>query len=109
MHAHRAVSGETDWSGVHKLYVELERRFPSVGGVVGLAASAGRIGQPEAGLAHLDALPDEAVHRHQPYWAVRAHLLSTLGRLDEARGAYDRAMGLTEDPAIRRWLHAQLP
>jgi RNA polymerase sigma-70 factor, ECF subfamily len=44
------------------------------------------------------------VSAYQPYWAVRAHLLQRLGRTTEASQAYDRAIGLAEDPAIREFL-----
>jgi predicted RNA polymerase sigma factor len=33
--------------------------------------------------------------------------LACLGRLDEARDAYDRATGLSEDDGVRRWLLAR--
>ena len=52
----------------------------------------------------LDALDAERVQHHQPYWAVRSHLLRELGRDEEARSAGLRAMGLTKDPAVRAWL-----
>jgi RNA polymerase sigma-70 factor (ECF subfamily) len=42
--------------------------------------------------------------RYQPYWAVRAHLLQRLGRISEASAAYDRAIGLAEDPTVRKFL-----
>lgn len=107
LHAHRAVSGETDWRHVREIYRVLDRSYPSLGAAVGLAAACGRVGEPEAGLARLDALADDAVRGHQPYWAVRAHLFAQLGRRDDARAAYDRAIGLAEDPALRRWLGAR--
>ena len=44
------------------------------------------------------------IKSYQPYWAVRAHLLRRAGRVDEALGAYDRAIGLTEDAATRQFL-----
>ena len=55
-------------------------------------------------LTLLDTLDRAAVAAYQPFWAVRAHLLRQLGRAIEARESYDRAIGLTEDPAIRRFL-----
>ncbi|HJY37998.1 MAG TPA: hypothetical protein VJ299_11050, partial [Steroidobacteraceae bacterium] len=56
------------------------------------------------GLALLDDIDAEAVTSYQPYWAVRAHLLSELSRTREAQDAYDRAIGLSEDDAVRRFL-----
>jgi RNA polymerase sigma-70 factor (ECF subfamily) len=44
------------------------------------------------------------VSSYQPYWAVRAHLLQRLGKKPEALDAYDRAIGLAEDPAVREFL-----
>jgi RNA polymerase sigma-70 factor (ECF subfamily) len=59
---------------------------------------------PQAGLAVLDAIASDAVSSYQPYWAVRAHLLQQLGKTPEALNAYDRAIGLAEDPAVRKFL-----
>jgi RNA polymerase sigma-70 factor (ECF subfamily) len=52
----------------------------------------------------LEELDSAAVAAYQPYWAVRAHLLRLEGRAAEATAAYDRAIGLTEDPAVRQFL-----
>jgi len=41
---------------------------------------------------------------HQPYWAARAHLLRQMGKREESNIAYQRAIGLTEHPAIRAFL-----
>ncbi len=60
--------------------------------------------EPQAGLAALDRIDPDDVSGYQPYWAVRAHLLQRLGRTSEAVDAFDRAIGLTEDPAVRQFL-----
>ena len=41
---------------------------------------------------------------YQPWWATQAHVLSRLGRNAEAVAAYDRAIGLSDDPAARLYL-----
>ena len=46
----------------------------------------------------------DAVSNYQPYWAVRAHLLQRMGRTREAADAYDRAIGLAEDRAVKEFL-----
>jgi predicted RNA polymerase sigma factor len=71
---------------------------------VGRAAAVAEVRGPEAGLALLDALEPAAVCAYQPYWAVRAHLLERLGDKPQAGEAFDRALGLTEDDAVRRFL-----
>ena len=53
--------------------------------------------------------PGTEVATYQPYWALRAHLLARAGRLGEARACYGRAMGLSEDPAVRTFLAQRGP
>ena len=57
-----------------------------------------------AGLSLLDEIEDRSIGGYQPYWAVRGHLLQTLGRSRDAAEAFDRAIGLAEDDAVRRFL-----
>ena len=67
------------------------------------AADFGTLGQ---GLQRPECVwidPDD-ICTFQPYWAVRAHLLRRLGKTPEAFDAFDRAIGLTEDPAVRQFL-----
>jgi RNA polymerase sigma-70 factor, ECF subfamily len=52
----------------------------------------------------LDGIDPDDVFAYQPYWAVRAHLLQRLGKMSEAADAFDRAIGLAEDPAVRQFL-----
>ncbi|MCG8440569.1 MAG: RNA polymerase subunit sigma-24 [Caulobacterales bacterium] len=103
-HAARAVTGRTDWTAVAVLYDRLVEVSPTLGACVGRAAAQGEAHGPEAGLAALDEIPEKRVAAYQPYWATRAHLLSLAGRKDDARAAYDRAVGLSEDPAVRAFL-----
>jgi RNA polymerase sigma-70 factor (ECF subfamily) len=44
------------------------------------------------------------VATYQPYWAARAELLARSGAKAEAASAYERAIGLERDPAVRRFL-----
>ena len=72
--------------------------------LITVAASLAEAHGPEQALAVLDAIDQNAVFGYQPYWAVRAHLVQRLGRTPEASDAYDRAIGLAEDPAVREFL-----
>ncbi len=47
---------------------------------------------------------DGRLAEYQPYWAARAELLAKTGAHGEARRAYEIAIGLERDPAIRRFL-----
>jgi predicted RNA polymerase sigma factor len=103
-HAERARSGRTDWVAISAFYQQLIRISPTVGRRTGYAAAAAEANGPQAGLAVLDAIESDVVSSYQPYWAVRAHLLQQLGKTPEALDAYDRAIGLAEDPAVRQFL-----
>ncbi len=104
VHAERRISGRTDWSAIGVFYEPLVRLAPTLGARIGQAAAVAEAQGPAAGLALLEGIDRAAVSAYQPYWAVRAHLLKGLGRRDEASEAFDRAIGLTEDDAVRRFL-----
>ena len=104
VHAERTHSGRIEWAAIVKFYEQLIRISPTIGTGTGYAAAITEVKGPSAGLAILDAIESDLVSRYQPYWAVRAHVLQVLGRTPEALDAYDRALGLTEDPAIREFL-----
>src|SRR6267154_394089 len=104
VHAERARSGRTEWTAIVLFYEQLIRISPTLGTRTGFAAAVGEANGPEAGLAVLDGSDPDDVSAYQPYWAVRAHLLQRLGKTSEAVDAFDRAIGLAEDPAVRQFL-----
>ncbi|MDX8463914.1 RNA polymerase subunit sigma-70, partial [Mesorhizobium sp. VK2D] len=60
------------------------------------------------GLAALERIGDDRrLAEYQPYWAARAELSARLGKTADAAEAYDRAIGLERDPALRRFLQAE--
>ena len=104
VHAERERSGRIEWEVIVGFYEQLIRVSPTLGTQTGYAAAVAEAVEPERGLAVLDAIDSDAVSRYQPYWAVRAHLLQRLGRTSESADAFDRAIGLAEDPAVRQFL-----
>jgi predicted RNA polymerase sigma factor len=107
VHAARRATGVTDWPALRLLHDALLRLAPTIGGAVSRAAVVAETGGPAAGLAALAGLVPDDVQGYQPYWAVRADLLRRAGDLSMAREAYDRAIALSPEPAIRRWLAAR--
>jgi predicted RNA polymerase sigma factor len=105
-HARRIVSGETDWEAIALLYEGLLLCAATIGARVGHAAALAEVRGADAGLAAIDAIPRESIATYQPYWALRAHLLKRLGRDAEAAQAFERAIGLSEDRAVREFLVA---
>ena len=103
-HAERVRTGRTEWPAVARFYEQLVRISPALGTRIAHAAAIAEANEPEAGLQLLDDIEAEAVSGYQPYWAVRAHILQRLRRTAEASEAYDRAIGLAEDPAVREFL-----
>ena len=104
VHADRRKTGRTDWAAIALFYEHLVRLAPTLGALVGQAVATAEVRGPGAGLEVLDGIGRSIVTSYQPYWAVRAHLLKRLGRVAEAAEAYDQAIGLTEDAAVRRFL-----
>ncbi len=104
VHAERAQSGRIQWNVIMVFYEQLIRVSPTVGTRTGYAAAVAEAKGAEAGLAALDGIAPNDISAYQPYWAVRAHLLQRIGKTSEAVNAFDRAIGLTEDPAVRQFL-----
>ena len=107
VHADRARTGSTDWAAIAVFYEHLVHVSPTMGGRVAQAAAVAEASGPAAGLALLDVLDPSAVTDYQPYWAVRADLLRRLDRVDQALAAYDRAIALAGDSAVRRFLRGR--
>ncbi|HLY54541.1 MAG TPA: DUF6596 domain-containing protein [Stellaceae bacterium] len=108
-HAVRRLSGRADWAAILSLYDALWQmtRSPvvAINRAVALAETAGAA----AGLAALDELAEDArLAQYQPYWAARAELLARNDRTAEARLAYECAIGLEVDPALRAFLQGRL-
>jgi RNA polymerase sigma-70 factor, ECF subfamily len=90
-----------DWPQIAALYGELVRLTGSpVAGLNGAIAVAETDG-PEAGLALVDRLD---LHGYQYFHSTRADLLRRLGRADEARTEYRRALALAHTEPERRFL-----
>lgn len=78
---------------------------PTVGNLVGHAIALAHLEGPAAGLAALDAIDRTRAGGYQPFWVARAHLLAQIeGSANAADDALRRAIGLTEDPAVRAHL-----
>lgn len=100
-HCDRARTGVTDIAAIHTISAALVRIAPTLGSRVALAATIAETTGPQAALLYLDGQGDAALHRFQPAWATRAHLLARLGRNEEALAAFERAIALTADPRLR--------
>ncbi|MCX5516057.1 RNA polymerase subunit sigma-70 [Kaistia algarum] len=104
-HAVRHRDGVDNWSDLLRLYDALVALVPSPVIVINRALALAEIEGPLAGLAALDGIAAEPrLAEYQPYWAARADLLARADDADSAAEAFDRAIGLASDPAVRRFL-----
>jgi RNA polymerase sigma-70 factor (ECF subfamily) len=103
-HCQRAFTGTVPWQGIATLYAQLAALAPTIGALVGQAVAAGEAQGPAAGLTLLAAMDDAAITDYQPWWVARGYLLAKQGERAEAHACYQRAIGLTEQPATRDYL-----
>ena len=107
-HIERRRSGRRDWTPEVQLYDALYALTHSP--VVALnraLAVAERDGSAAAIAIIRDLAGDQRLAEYQPYWAARAALFARAGDQAEAMHAYDMAIGLARDPAVRRFLQRQ--
>jgi RNA polymerase sigma-70 factor, ECF subfamily len=104
-HAVRRITGQPDWSAIRMLYDALAEITGSPVVAINRAISIAETDGPAAGLAALSAVASDArLAQYQPYWAARAALLAAAGDIEAADEAYEQAIGLEADPAVRRFL-----
>jgi RNA polymerase sigma-70 factor, ECF subfamily len=104
-HVEGARTGSVSWAAVVSLYDALVRLTSSPVASINRALVVAELQGPDAGLAALEAAgADRRVDSYQPYWAARANLLGRTGSYDAARHAYQLAIGLESDPAVREYL-----
>jgi RNA polymerase sigma-70 factor (ECF subfamily) len=87
------------------LYGELARVTGSAVVELNRAVAVAEVAGPEAALAVVDALPLDG---YQYLHSTRADLLRRLGRTDEARAAYERALALTGNEPERQFIERRI-
>jgi RNA polymerase sigma-70 factor (ECF subfamily) len=106
-HAEATTWAATDWDQIVVLYDMLHYLAPSpitrLHRAIALRYTAG----PQAALDELDTLGD-ALDGYHLYHATRAELLRALGHPNQARGADERALELTANPAEQALLQQRI-
>jgi RNA polymerase sigma-70 factor (ECF subfamily) len=104
-HAVRRHSGAADWAAIARLYEGLHGLTGSPVALINRAVALAAVEGPVAALAVLETLAGDArLADYQPYWAAQAELLAQSGDGESAAAAYQRAIGLERDPAVREFL-----
>jgi RNA polymerase sigma-70 factor, ECF subfamily len=94
---------DTDWSQIVALYDQLIRVDPSPIVALNRAIAVAELDGPEVALAAVDRLENKLAGYHA-YHATRADLLRRLGRSQQSRAAYDRAIELAGNTAETAYL-----
>jgi RNA polymerase sigma-70 factor (ECF subfamily) len=101
VHADAAAPDETDWRQILQLYDHLLGLAPTPIVALNRAVAVAEVEGPEAALAIIESL--ELDHYHL-FHAIRADLLTRLGRTRAARAAYDAAIARADNAAQRVFL-----
>jgi RNA polymerase sigma-70 factor (ECF subfamily) len=108
-HVYRRRTGVANWAAVVQLYDALLALSGSpvvaINRMLAIAELHGAAAAVDT-MQELDA--DVRLTGYQPYWAARAALLASTGADTEARHAYEIAIGLERDPAVRRFLQRRM-
>ena len=103
-HTQRRLGAVVPAAAIVALYDALVTLQPTVGAQVSRACAIGAAEGAAAGLAALRRLGPREVDGYQPFWAALAHLGRAAGERELAERARARAVGLSTDPAVRRFL-----
>jgi RNA polymerase sigma-70 factor, ECF subfamily len=104
-HVERRRTGKVAWSAILDLYEALVNLTGSQVAQINRAVALAEVEGADAGLQALAPVEvDDRIRTYQPYWAARAELLDRTGAHEEARKAYEIAIGMESDPAVRRFL-----
>jgi RNA polymerase sigma-70 factor (ECF subfamily) len=107
VHARAGTAAETDWANIDHLYAVLERMQPSPVVTLNRAVATAKVKGPAAALEMIAPL-EERLSGYFHFFGARGAFLLQLGRNDEARADFDRAIALAGTPAeaahIRRHL-----
>jgi RNA polymerase sigma-70 factor (ECF subfamily) len=107
LHARAARPEDTDWAEIEQLYAALERLHPSPVVSLNRAVAVSKVHGPAEALAKVDGLAKE-LGGYFYFFGVRGALLLELGRADEARVAFDRALALARSPAEAAHVRMQI-
>lgn len=98
LHARAPKAEDTDWQEIDLLYSLLERMQPSPVVTLNRAVAVSKVRGPEEALAMIEPLEDR-LSGYFHFFGLKGGLLMKLGRNDEARVAFDRAIALANTAA----------
>ena len=107
VHAEAMDAAATDWTAIEGLYAVLETMQPSPVVTLNRAVAVAKSRGPEAALEMTEPL-GQALDGYFYFHGTRGTLLKELGRPEEARKAFERAIGLANSAAEKSFMQKQL-
>jgi len=98
VHVHATRAEDTDWSEINELYKILERIQPSPVVTLNRAVAVSKVDGPAAALEMIEPL-EQRLEGYFHFFGVKGGLLLQLGRDEQAREAFDRAIALANTAA----------
>ncbi|MCF6110562.1 RNA polymerase sigma factor [Mesorhizobium muleiense] len=98
LHARAERPEDTDWNEIELLYSLLEQMQPSPVVTLNRAVAVAKVRGPEAALAMIEPL-EQRLSGYFHFFGLKGGLLMQLGRGEEARIAFDRAIALANTAA----------
>jgi predicted RNA polymerase sigma factor len=107
-HVYRCRTGDQNWADVVALYDALLALVSSPVMAINRALAIAELHGAGPGLESMPDLRDHPrLAEYQPFWAARADLLARTAAYGEAHHAYEMAIGLERDAAVRRFLQGR--
>jgi RNA polymerase sigma-70 factor (ECF subfamily) len=107
VHIQRPITGRLNLDALRVLYDLLVTLTGSLGAQIGQAVVLAETGDHVSAAMVLDALPQDRVVGHQPWWVARARVAALAGNLAAQKDALRRAIELTEDAGVQSFLTDQ--
>ncbi|HLK37101.1 MAG TPA: RNA polymerase sigma factor [Polyangiaceae bacterium] len=107
LHARAPRPQDTDWAEIELLYGALEKMQPSPVVTLNRAVAVAQVRGPQAALAMIEPLAAQ-LSGYFHFFGVKGALLMRLGRTDESRDAFGRAIALAHTPAEAAHIRTQL-
>jgi RNA polymerase sigma-70 factor, ECF subfamily len=109
VHAEAETSAQTDWPQIALLYDELLRYEPTPVVQLNRAVAVSFAANPDLGLRLLERIERTgALDNYAPFHLARADMFRRLGRAEETRACYERALPFAENEQVRRFIQQKL-
>jgi RNA polymerase sigma-70 factor (ECF subfamily) len=107
VHAEAERAEDTDWAEIDQLYAVLQRLQPSPVVSLNRAVAVAKLHGPDAALAMIEPL-GEQLTSYFHFYGVKGALLRELGRMEDARETFERALALANTAAEADHIRMQI-